>query len=74
MSSPGGLGFAFHFTQHSAFGYVLGYHYSALRARFSLDLFPTQTQTLVLTQTLTPWAMADTFTARLKPCPFKTDL
>ena len=57
MSSPGGLGSTSHFTQHSAFGYVLGYHYSALRARFSLDPFHTRTKTRVLTQTLTPWAM-----------------
>jgi hypothetical protein len=54
---PGGLGSTFHFTQHSAFGYVLGYHYSALRARFSLDPFHTRTKTCVLTQTLTPWAI-----------------
>ena len=51
-----GLGSTSHFTQHSAFGYVLGYYYSALRARFSFDPFHTQTKTLVLTQTLESWA------------------
>ena len=27
--TPGGLGFISHFTQHSAFGYVLGFHIPA---------------------------------------------
>jgi hypothetical protein len=48
----------FRLTQHSAFGYVLGYDMSRLRRLiFMGHTPPTKDETGVLTQTLKRWAM-----------------
>jgi hypothetical protein len=49
---PGGLWLLFPLTQHSAFGYVLGFDIRAYGARFSAVALHSRNRNVVLTQTL----------------------
>jgi len=49
---PTGLGIFSHYTQHSAFGYVLGYDMPRLRRLIFAGQTPRPMTNLILTQTL----------------------